>query len=183
MYGMVNKAIEGLVTEQFGEETWTRILAEAGVDGAGFIGMDPYPDEVTYALVGAASRVLETPADALLEAFGEYWTRYVGSQGYGSLMALEGRDLGEFLRDLDDMHARISMTMPELNPPAFTVEDGDDGEYILHYYSDRAGLGPMVVGLLRGLLVLKGADGEIRWTDRREDGADHDMFRIRLEAA
>lgn len=182
MYGLVNKAIEGLVTEQFGADTWARILERANLEGVGFIGMDPYPDEVTYALVGAASEVLATPADALLEAFGVYWTRYVGTRGYGALMSLEGRDLGDFLRDLDDMHARIAMTMPELSPPAFTVE-GEAGEYVLHYFSDRPGLAPMVVGLLRGLLDLKGATGSITRTERREDGADHDVFRICVDAA
>lgn len=32
MYGMVNKAVEGLVCQQFGEEAWEAIKERAGVE-------------------------------------------------------------------------------------------------------------------------------------------------------
>jgi hypothetical protein len=32
MYGIVNKAIEDLVTENFGEEKWQEVKAKSGVD-------------------------------------------------------------------------------------------------------------------------------------------------------
>ena len=102
MYGLVNKAIEGLVCEEFGEETWERIVEEAGVEEDTFVSLDAYDDAITYSLVGAASKVLDTPADQLLQAFGAYWTKYVGREGYGPLMALEDKPLGQFLAELND---------------------------------------------------------------------------------
>ena len=74
MYGLVNKAVQGLICDRFGEETWNRILEESGVDIADFVAMQAYDDQVTLDLVATASRVLDAPADGLLEAFGEYWT-------------------------------------------------------------------------------------------------------------
>jgi hypothetical protein len=38
-----------------------------------------------------------------------------------------------------------------LRPPSFTVRDETPTSLTLHYYSERAGLAPLVVGLLRGL--------------------------------
>ncbi|MED5374574.1 MAG: heme NO-binding domain-containing protein [Myxococcota bacterium] len=181
MYGLVNKAIEGLVCKQFGEDTWFQIVDRAGVDADSFISMDPYPDEITYRLVGAASETLDIPADDLLEAFGVYWIQYVGSRGYGPLMNLENRELFEFLEDLDQMHSRVADTMPELRPPRFTAERLGPKQLRMHYHSDRAGLGPMVAGLLRGLLQVKELEGEIRWTAKRSEGAPHEIFEVTLQ--
>lgn len=181
MYGMVNKAIEGLVTEKFGEDTWFDVVERAGVEEESFISMDPYPDEVTYKLVGAASEVLETPADALLEAFGVYWIKYVGQKGYGPMMDLERKTLAEFLSGLDAMHSRVAAAMPKLKPPSFKLNIVSEQLYELGYYSDRPGLGPMVVGLLKGLMEIKGLTGQVVWSGHKGPDLDHDCFQIHLE--
>lgn len=151
MYGLVNKAIEDLIVSRFGAETWQRVCRRAGVDVSGFISMDPYPDELTYGLVAAAAEELDTPADRLLEAFGDYWTRYTAREGYGELLDLSGGTFEDFLENLDDMHARIALSMPGLRPPSFQVDRDDEGRILLTYISERAGLAPMIRGLLRGL--------------------------------
>ena len=59
MYGIVNKAFQALVYERFGEDKWEEIMQKSGVDIDIFIGMEQYPDEITFKIVGAASEVLE----------------------------------------------------------------------------------------------------------------------------
>ena len=59
MYGLVNKAVEGMVCTAHGEATWLRIKAAAGVNVEGFVSNQPYPDDMTYRLVAAASEVLD----------------------------------------------------------------------------------------------------------------------------
>lgn len=178
MYGLVNKAIEDLIVSRFGSDTWERVRRRAGVDVEGFISMDPYPDRLTYALVGAAAVELETPAEQLLEAFGEYWTRYTAREGYGELLDMSGRSFEEFLENLDDMHARISLNMPELRPPSFQVERAADGRILLTYVSERVGLAPMIRGLLRGLADRFEVDVDIE-TLPHDDGAPV-VFAVRV---
>lgn len=151
MYGLVNRAIEGLVLEKFGEQTWHRICKRAEIDKPSFVAMEAYDDAVTYALVAAAAAELELDPAAVLEAFGEYWTSYTIEEGYGNLLSMMGNSLEAFLDNLDSMHARIGGTMPKLVPPSFEREPQTDGSSILHYRSDREGLAPMVLGLVRGL--------------------------------
>ena len=151
MYGLINEAVQGLVTENFGEEAWVKICAKAGLDHAGFVSMQQYPDSVTYDLVGAASSVLGMTPELILETFGRYWVQYVGSQAYGELMDAAGSSLGEFLENLDHMHSRVMISYPNLTPPSFRVQSNTENEIILHYKSDRPGLCPLVVGLLYGL--------------------------------
>lgn len=181
MYGLVNKAIEGLITEQFGEATWHQVVEKAGVEDDCFIGMEAYPDALTYQLVGAASDVLDTPADELLQAFGTYWTKYVGAQGYAELMDIDGKPLGEFLEELNEMHTRVAISFPSLNPPSFSVDTPQENIFDIHYHSERDGLGPMVLGLLQGVLELKELEGQTTWTDKIGEGADHDVFRVEVK--
>lgn len=178
MYGLVNRAVEGLVVEKFGDDAWQRICARAEVTDPSFVSMEAYDDAITYALVGAAAEELGMDAASILEAFGEYWTTYTIEEGYGDLLSMMGDSLDEFLDNLDSMHARIGSTMPMLQPPSFEREPQDDGSSILHYRSDRRGLAPMVLGLVRGLAKRFGVEVEISCLEPVEPG--HERFRIRI---
>ncbi|MCK5943945.1 MAG: heme NO-binding domain-containing protein [Planctomycetes bacterium] len=177
MYGLVNRAVEGLIREKFGGEAWSRICARAELGESNFVAMDAYDDAITYALVGAASAELKMEPAAVLEAFGEYWTSYTIEEGYGDLLAMMGNTLEDFLENLDSMHARIGGTMPKLIPPSFDREPQEDGSSILHYRSEREGLSPMVLGLLKGLA--RRFDVEIEVTQLECDEPGHARFLVR----
>lgn len=176
MYGMINKAIHDLVTSRFGEAKWNEICHKAGVTDANFINMVKYPDETTYKLVGAASEALNTPAADILEAFGEYWTVYSAEAGFGHLLDFAGNNLIDFLRNLDNMHTRVALTFPELQPPSFKVSDIGESSVRLHYYSQRPGLAPLVIGMVKGLGKRFSTPVKTRLERSRADGHDHDEF-------
>lgn len=180
MYGLINRAVRGLVTEQFGEEAWGRIRTRAGVEDDDFVSMSSYDDSVTYDLVAAASAELGAPAEAILKSFGEYWVRYTAVEGYGDLLASAGDDLVSFLSNLDQMHARVKLAFPDLKPPRFRVTDADDAGLRLHYYSDRPGLAPLVVGLVDGLAQRFGDEVEIEPGREGEGEDEHDVFVVRF---
>ena len=182
MYGLVNKAVEDLVSTRFGAETWTKVREKAGVGVGGFVSMDPYPDDVTYKLVGAASEVLGAPVPALLEAFGEHWILYTAREGYGELFSMFGASMAEFLDNLDNMHTRVGLSFPKLKPPSFVARDLGEGRFELEYHSTREALAPMVVGLLRGLGRSFGEVVEVEHVHGRDRGG-HDLFRLKVTPA
>ncbi len=98
MYGMVNRAIEEMVCAQYGEQSWAQIAARAAIDVDVFVSNEGYPDEMTYALVDAASQVLDVPATQMLEEFGRYWVLHTARTGYGDLLAAGGIDIGAAVR-------------------------------------------------------------------------------------
>jgi hypothetical protein len=177
MYGLVNRAIKGLVVDQFGTDSWERICARAEIDANGFVAMEAYDDAITYALVGAAAEELGLDASTILESFGEYWTLYTIEEGYADMLTLMGSSLDEFLDNLDPMHERIRATMPDLIPPRFEREEQPDGSSILHYRSERPGLAPMVEGLLHGLAKRFKTELHVKHIDAPAPG--HDRFLIR----
>lgn len=153
MYGMVNQAIKDLVVTQFGDAKWKEIADLSQINTDDFVFMDYYPDEITYTLVGNASKALSLPADAILEEFGKYWVLYTAKEGYGPLMDMFGTDFKMCLENLNNLHARMGMTMPHLTPPRFVFKEMSPQYYTLEYHSKRAGLSPMVNGLIKGIAM------------------------------
>ena len=151
MYGIVNRAIEELIVEKFGEEKWEEVKDKAGFKSEGFMTLKPYADELTFQLVAAASEILNIPADTLLEAFGEYWILYTAERGYGEMLNLAGDSLPAFLKNLNMLHGRVSNLMPELAPPQFECINEQENSIDLIYRSHRVGMVPMLLGLIKGL--------------------------------
>ena len=178
MYGMVNKAVEEMVCAAHGEIMWEKVKERAGVDVDVFISNEGYPDEITYQLVGAASAVLKLPPEKILEAFGEHWVLHTAQEGYGGLIQAAGKSLPEFLANLPNFHARVSMIFPKLQPPRFHCSDVTAGSLKLHYFTHRPGLTPFVVGLMQGLGKLFKTPVTVRLAEARDQGADHDVFNV-----
>lgn len=178
MYGLVNKALQELVTKERGPEVWEQVLLKSGVDIQVFVTHDAYPDDVTYQMVGAASEVLGRPASELLEAFGRHWVLETAAKHYGALMASGGDALGEFLRNLPNFHTRVNLMFPHLRPPVFEVANESATSVRLTYISTREGLTPFMHGLLQGLAERFDTRAAISLVASRAGGAAHDVFLV-----
>ena len=180
MYGMVTKAVKELIDREFGEQSWSKIKAQAGLESLPdvFISNQPYPDEITYKLLGAAAEVLEVPIEQILEAFGRHWILHTAQEGYAELLQSTGKTLPEFLENLPNFHTRIGMIFPDLDPPEFQVTEFRDDSLHLHYRSHRQGLTHFVFGLLEGLATLYDTRISTRLIESKTAGADHDVFLV-----
>lgn len=178
MFGLVNKGLEDMVCYQYGEEAWEEIKSIAEVEIEAFISMDAYPDDITYRLVDATSAVIKIPATEVLEAFGRYWILFTAIEGYGALVNMAGDSLPEFLQNLDNLHARVGLSFPKLQPPSFLCSDLEAESMKLHYYSERPGLTPMVVGMLKGLGEKFDVEVNIQLTNSKAQGNDREELSI-----
>ncbi len=178
MYGMVNKAIEDLVTINFGADKWIAVKRKAGLEIDSFISNDAYPDCITYGLVSAASEVLGLPVSKILFAFGEFWVLHTAKSGYGDLLSAAGRDMPEFLDYLPSFHTRVALMFPHLKPPRFECSDRQSNRITMHYYSERPGLSMFVEGLLHGVAKLYETPATIEQTRFKDKGDDHDEFLV-----
>lgn len=180
MYGMVNEGIRSFIVSNQGAEAWRAICARAGLADIEFERMTNYDDDLTYKLVDAVCEHTGLSVGDVLKVFGNYWVEYAGGSGFRNLMRLSGPTFIEQLRGLDNLHDRIILSMPHLKPPSFELEQMDGRLYRLHYYSERDGLAPMVEGLLFGIAKDTGEDIEVEQLEAKDEGADHDIFQIRL---
>ncbi len=151
MYGIVNSAIQDLVIQKFGKDAWLKIKEIAKITEDAFYPLKPYPDDTTYQLVFAISSATGLEVEKVLHTFGKYWVTYTESSGYGSLMDMFGSNFMESLSNLNQLHERMGLTMPELKAPKFYWQSKDNKGGVLEYQSHRKHLVPMVHGLLEGL--------------------------------
>ena len=149
--------------------------------GEVFVTMRPYPDELTYRLVAAASEELAMSPDEVLFAFGEHWIQYASGQGYGELVALAGDDVESVIRHLNDLHRRVSLSFPDIRMPFFHVTDSRPGYFRLHYRSEREGLSSFVAGLVSGLGTMFDTAIRCELILGRQHGHDHDEFDVHHE--
>lgn len=178
MYGIVNKAIEELIRENFGESAWDVIRERSGIEEDFFISSEPYDDDITYKLAQAASEELGISLSEVMTAFGEWWILRTGKEKYGSLMEAGGASLAEFLHNLPAFHNRVMLLYPKLTPPEFQVSDEGNNSILVHYYSQRVGLQDFVRGLLQGLSIMFKTQTSIELIDSRSTGNTHDVFKI-----
>lgn len=178
MYGIVNKAIEDLVKENFGEETWLAVKKQSGVDIDLFLSNEPYDDEITFKLAHATSAVVNMSIENVLIAFGEWWVLRTGKEKYGGLMNAGGASLKEFLVNLPHFHNRIMLMYPKLSPPEFRISHIEENALHVHYFSTRQGLQEFVRGLLQGLAKLYRTEAVIDLIQSRMHGNSHDVFKV-----
>lgn len=182
MYGLIIEGLREQVTAERGEAVWNEIARRAGTSTIPFVAMQAYDDAIVYSLVEATGAVLGLPPEVVLERFGEHWVAFAASRGYDSLLDLCGRDLGEFLGQMESLHNRVKLALPNLDPPVMTVARVDTNAIRLRYSSKRQGLAPLLVGIVRGLAKRFNVTVAIAHEVRRAEG-QADEFLIRWAEA
>ncbi|XP_044734835.1 guanylate cyclase soluble subunit beta-1 [Chrysoperla carnea] len=180
MYGFVNYALELLVVNSFGEETWEKIKKEADVNMEGqFLVRQIYDDEITYNLIAAAVNLLKIPATAILELFGKTFFEFCQDSGYDKILQVLGATPRDFLQNLDALHDHLGTLYPGMRAPSFRcTERPEDGALVLHYYSDRPGLEHIVIGIVKTVASkLHGTEVEVKIL-KTKDECDHVQFLI-----
>ena len=178
MYGMVNEGIHTFIKTNYGDDAWKEICSKAGLNRSEFERMASYDDAITYSLVGAIVEQTGLSQEEVLKVFGSYWIEFVSQSNFGRLLRVAGDNFVDRINGLDDMHDRILLSMPHLKPPSFELEETGENTYKLHYYSEREGLCPMVMGLLYGLAQDTGEQIEVEHLPPTPETTDHEVFKI-----
>ncbi|MFV0604794.1 MAG: heme NO-binding domain-containing protein [Niabella sp.] len=178
MYGIVNKAIEELITEKFGREKWFTIKENSEIEVDYFLSNEAYNDDITFTLIKVAATTLNIPEKQILNDFGEWWILRTGKEKYGALLEAGGTTLKDFLINLPQFHNRIVLMYPKLTPPEFKVSDVSDNSLQIHYISQREGLHEFVRGLLYGLIKLYQTNAVIELIQSKKNGYAHDIFKV-----
>jgi hypothetical protein len=182
MYGLVNQAIRDLIIRDYGEILWERICEKAAVSTVEFTPLQSYPDSLTYQLIQTAATELGLETAKLLHDLGVYWITFTADEGYGDLMNMFGKNLRTCLKNLNRMHSHMGAMMPELEPPRFIVEELAPNRILVHYYSTRPGLAPMVIGLLEGLAQKFGEQIHLKHVVKSES-SDHETFEVEFDVS
>ena len=178
MYGMVNRAIKEYVENHCDGIAWNDVKVQANLQVEEFQSMEQYEDAVSVDLIVALSEIQGISPAKVLEHIGEFWIDFAYRSEYGSLIDMAGTTLPEILMQLDELHERVGESFEHLKPPSFWCTNVSDNSLTLHYVSEREGLAPMVIGLIKGLGKHLSLTCEVTHTAQRSEGANHDEFAV-----
>jgi hypothetical protein len=171
MKGMVNKGIQEMVKAKFGAESWERIKREAGCDVPFFVIGEEYPNELTAALVKAASGVSGLTEEEVLVEFGKYWILNTGKKTYPTFYSLAGATPREFLLNLGHLYRTASRNKTTSGNALISHEELSDGRLLIHYRSS-SNLCAALLGHIIGVGMLFNQVVRVKETACRKQGAE-----------
>ena len=151
MHGLVNRALQGFLTDTYGQDTWDEVRNQAGLPFDGFEAMLQYKDRQTGEVIAAACHLLHRDRASLLEDLGTYLLSHPNQQALRRLMRFGGETFFDFLQSLDDLAGWARLALPDLDAPEFTVHQLDRSRFRLDIRWRLPGAGPVFVGALRAM--------------------------------
>ncbi|XP_042201847.1 soluble guanylate cyclase 88E-like [Callorhinchus milii] len=148
MYGLYLEAVNDYINESYGEDVWRLIEARAEIPHLKFVRHQMYNDNLILRLAKAAGEVLGKTHDELMYAFGVYMVKRIGNYGYERILKVLGRNVRDFINELDNLHEYFRFSFPKVQPPSFCVEEECERSLTLHYRSTRKGFTQFVKGQL-----------------------------------
>ncbi|MBI5017505.1 MAG: heme NO-binding domain-containing protein [Deltaproteobacteria bacterium] len=177
MRGIINKGIEELVLERWGDAAWNEVKRLAGCDEPFFAVSSSYPDETTAALIDAASRVSGLPPESVMIEYGKYVVPHSLKRHYPSFFALAGASPRQFLLNLNRVHREVTKSIRGARPPFFRIDEAEDGRLQIEYGSERR-LCAVLHGLLLGVGLALGQELTVRHTECRDRGDPACRFEV-----
>ncbi|XP_078392473.1 soluble guanylate cyclase 88E-like [Cetorhinus maximus] len=148
MYGLYLEAVNDYINELYGEDVWRLIEARAEIPHLKFVKHQMYNDNLILRMAKAAGEVLGKNHDELMYAFGVYMVKRIGNYGYERILKVLGRNVRDFINELDNLHEYFRFSFPKVQPPSFCVEEECETSLTLHYRSTRKGFTQFVKGQL-----------------------------------
>jgi len=151
MHGLINWSIQSFVSENYGAAAWQDVAAKARLGFSGFEALMNYEDELTYAVLDAASEQLNNPQSAILEDIGTFLCTHPKLEAVRRLLRFGGDSFPDFLCSLDDLSDRAHLALPNLEVPEIDLKLNAPGNVTLTCTSKHRGFGHVIVGILQAM--------------------------------
>ena len=178
--GIVFNLLREVVVRNYSEDVWDDLIDDAGVGGA-YTSLGSYPDAEMEALVGAASKRLGLPRNAVLRWFGQQAMPLL-FEHYPAFF--EGHDTARsvILSVNDIIHVEVRKLYVGAECPHFQFREDDDGSLAMGYVSTRK-LCALAQGFVEGAATHYGEPVDFEHTTCVDHGDAHCRFRVRWPIA
>ena len=149
MHGIIFLELQKFARQQAGAQAWETLLSEAKLPVKSYSAVRSYDDQEILSLVGAASRILNLPATAILEAFGEFIAPAL-IRLYGRLLQPGWKTLDVIENTEKLIHTAVRVGNPGAKPPVLDCIRTTEDELQIMYSSERQ-LCCLAKGIVKGL--------------------------------
>jgi hypothetical protein len=171
MHGLINRALQGFLTDTYGSACWAASAAAAGLPADGLDPLHPGDSARTDALMVAAAARTGRPREALLEDLGTWLIFGRGLDWLRRLLRFGGVGFVDFLHSLDDLPGRARLALPDLVLPPIEVTELSGNRFRITTAGSWDGFGHILVGALRAMADDYGALAMLDH-DGRHEGAE-----------
>lgn len=137
--------------DTYGPRAWASVIARSRQDVSDFEAMLTYDDAIADALLAAMSTELGKPLAAILEDIGTYLVSDPNVEALRRLLRFAGISYEDFLLSLEDLPGRARLAVSDLILPRLDLRAVAGGRYVLRVSGGPAGLGHVMVGILRAM--------------------------------
>jgi hypothetical protein len=141
-----------------------------------FLPITTYPDAEAVAIVTAASKLTNIPADRILEDFGEFIAPDLLSM-YRALVEPEWRTIELLLHTEDVIHRVVRINNPGAQPPKLQFEQVGPNELKFSYNSPRR-MAAIAKGIIKGVAKHYGQAVLIH-EHKKPDGSSEMLITVR----
>lgn len=167
MKGAIFIALNEMIEELHGLDTWFNIIDQAGVEGI-YTSTDNYSDDELFKIVGVICELLHVELPDILKAFGEYLFDCL-HKGF-PMFADQQPNFFEFIKSIDGViHVEVHKLDENAQTPKIVVKESNKHQAILDYYSPRK-LCFLAEGLLVGAAKHFGITIRVEQTKCMHDG-------------
>ena len=151
MHGLVNRTIQGFVTDTYGPDCWESVSLAADLGFTDFEAMLIYDETLTLNVLAAVSDLLDKPRTEVLEDIGTYLVSHPNAEAVRRLLRFGGEDFVDFLHSLDDLPDRARLAVADLELPQLELREHAAGRFSLTVNARIEGFGFVMIGMLRSL--------------------------------
>jgi len=151
MHGLINRAIQGFVSNSYGDDKWLEVTRAADMDFVEFEAMLTYDDALTSVVLDAVAKVLDRPRYDVMEDIGTYLVSNPKVEGLRRLLRFGGENFVEFLHSLDELPERARLAVSDLDMPRIELHEHSASALSLHCESTIDGYGYVLMGVLRAM--------------------------------
>ncbi|MEM9710431.1 MAG: heme NO-binding domain-containing protein [Pseudomonadota bacterium] len=177
MHGLINKGLQGFLTDAYGEGVWYRIANAARLRDGGFEAFLTYHPRLTRRVLAVAESFLGKPQDVLLEDLGSYLVASPKLEAFRRLLRFGGEDFSDFIQSLDELPERARLAVPDLVLPTINIREPKPNEFELICQSNFSGFCTILAGMLRAMADDYGTLSLIEW-ENRDDGSEVVFVRL-----
>ena len=149
MHGMIMVELRNFVTTNFNKETWDTLLRKAKLWPRLYLPISEYPDQEVVSLVSSASEMTGSPAQNILESFGEYIAAGLLKM-YRPLVRDEWRTLDLLEHTETAIHTAIRLKDDKAHPPQLSCKRLSYDQVAVTYNSERR-LCSVAKGIAKGV--------------------------------
>ncbi|WP_462172347.1 heme NO-binding domain-containing protein [Pseudoalteromonas xiamenensis] len=177
MKGVVFRALEDLVIEQHGIQTWDIILDQVNLSDRYYLGPQSYPDEELFSIVQEIGRILNVPLPDLIRGFGQYLFGYLANSHKDIVSQFDSFEA--LIKGIDSViHKEVKKLYSEPNLPSISVDFSNSDSLIVVYDSPRK-LCFCSEGLIYGAAAHFGVTVKIEHQQCAHHGADKCILLVR----